>query len=174
MSITSLRLLIEPLVSAHADELVGLLDDRVNAHFSAEDTPRSLSDLRQQFVDMEAAKLIGHDGARFLPFVVKAVLENRYIGRLEALIYGTDAEIAFLFVPQSWGKGFATEATKALMALLEAEGVQRVWACVTPSNIASLKLCQRMLFQQSATPADFTLATYECGDVVLSLSLMNG
>jgi RimJ/RimL family protein N-acetyltransferase len=169
----SARLIIEPLFSAHADKLVRLFDQRVNAHFAVDDTLSSLSDLRQQFSTMEAAKMGGHEGARFLPFVVKTVLEDRYIGRLEALIHGVDAEVAFLFVPQIWGKGFATEAIKSLIAHLGAEGIQRVWACVTPSNTASLKLCQKMLFQQCAIPSGFNLATYDDGDVVLSLPLMN-
>ncbi|MBA1375915.1 GNAT family N-acetyltransferase [Sphingomonas ursincola] len=167
------RLIIEPLVASHAEALMSLLDERVNRHFAPEDVPTSQAALRAQFAEMAAAATNRRDGARFLPFVVKTIADGHYIGRLEALVHAKDAEIAFVFIPQSWGQGFATEATSALMVDLQGAGVERFWACVTPSNEPSLALCSRLNFARSELPTAFALATYDVGDIVFSFEVVN-
>jgi RimJ/RimL family protein N-acetyltransferase len=163
------RLVIEPLTAGHADALEGLLDERVNRYFLPEDVPASLVALRGQFEEMEAAAVKGYRGSRFLPFVAKHLAEGDYIGRLEALVHGTDAEIAFLLVPRSWGQGFASEATAGLISELRVMGVERVWACVAPDNEPSLAMCRRLKFERVDLPVQWSLATYDDGDIVLAL-----
>ncbi len=163
------RVIIEPLAAWHADVLTGLLDERVNRYFVRDDVPTSLAALHKQFEDIEAAATDRSDGKCFLPFVVKTIADGEYIGRLEALVHGDDAEIAFVFISKNWGKGFATEATRALMLHLKEEGVERFWACVAPSNGPSLAVCRRLNFVRSELPSGLTLNTYNDGDIVLSL-----
>lgn len=99
----------------------------------------------------------------------RAVTNDQCIGRLEALVRGREAEIAFVFVPDSWRQGYATEATAALIMKLEEDGIERVWACVTPRNDRSLALCRRLMFHNDKPPAGLNLATYDYGDDVISL-----
>ena len=160
------RMIIEPLAAWHAEVLTELLDELVNRYFAPDDVPTSQAALHKQFEDIEAAATDRSDGTRFLPFVVKTIADGKYIGRLEALVHGDDAEIAFVFTSKSWGKGFATEAAYALMLHLKESGVERFWACVAPSNRPSLALCHRLNFVRSELPPGLTLNTYDDGDVV--------
>lgn len=163
------RLLVEPLTARHADALVDLLDERVNRYFAPKDVPKSQTDLRAQFAEMEAVANDTSGSTSFKAFVVKRQIDGAYIGRLEALVHGADVEIAFIFVQQSWGQGLATEATAALLKDLASTEVERVWACVTPGNDASLRLCERLGFKLSVLPKEPQLATYDDGDDVLIL-----
>ena len=164
------RLIAVPLIEAHADQLDGLLDQRVNVHFAAEDAPGSLTQLRRQFSEIEAAAADEYGGARYIPLVVKTASDDQPIGRIEALIHGKDAELAFVFVPQSWGQGFASKAVAGLIAHLRIEGIEKFWACVAPTNVASLALYNRMKFEPVPPPVDLVLATFDDGDAVLLLA----
>lgn len=163
------RLIIEPLLAYHADELIELLDERVNRYISPQDVPSSQAAQREQFADMERASKTHEVGPRFHPFVVKIADALICIGRLEALVHHKDAEIAFVFVPGSWGNGYATEAAGAMIEHFEQVAVERFWACVTKGNQASLALCKRLGFTPAELPRDFELWTYDEGDVILKL-----
>jgi RimJ/RimL family protein N-acetyltransferase len=172
MPVETDRLLIEPLSIEHADWLLGLLDPRVSEHFAPADRVQTPEQLRGQFREMVEAAGTAEAEERFLPFVVRERRSDTYIGRLEALVVGSRAEVAFVFVPGSWGRGFAGEATRALLGRLAAEyAVRDVWACVTKTNDASLRLCHRLGFVEAAPGTWPALATYDDGDVVLNRSL---
>ena len=163
------RLSIEPLTIAHAAELVELLDPRVTAHFAPEEKPKTLDDLRQCFAELVGGHQQKRDGKLFLNFAVRLSSSGSCIGRLEAFVQDEDAEIAFLFVPSAWGKGYASEAVSWLRQhLAEAFGVQRVWACITPSNTRSSVLCSRLGFGPAAQGTWPALASYDEGDLVLT------
>lgn len=162
------RLIVEPLLAHHADELIDLLDDRVNRYFPSQDVPSSQAALREQFAEMQRAANSRADGRRFHPFVVRTAVGQTCIGRLEVLMHDRDAEIAFVFVPNAWGKGYASEAVKAIINHFELAGVQRFWACVTRGNAPSLRLCERLGFALAEVPQDLELWTYDDGDIVLT------
>ena len=118
---------------------------------------------------MERAANARDDGPRFHPFVVSTAQSQDCIGRLEILLHDKDAEVAFLFVPSSWGHGYAREAVGAMLEHFERSGVKRFWACVTRDNTPSLGLCRRLGFAPAEVPIDLELWTYDKGDVVLKL-----
>ena len=163
------RLIIEPLLASHADELIELLDERVNRYFSPQDVPMSQAAQREQFADMERASKRDENGPCFHPFVVRTADALICIGRLEALVHDKDAEIAFVFVPSSWGSGYATEAAGAMIEHFKQVGVERFWACVAQGNEASLALCKRLGLAPAELPQDFELWTHDEGDVILKL-----
>lgn len=163
------RLIIEPLRAHHADDLVELLDERVNRYFLPQDVPSSTAAQREKFAEMERAANARGDGPRFHPFVVVTAQSDACIGRLEILVHDKDAEIAFVFVPSSWGHGYAREAAEAMLEHFKQSGVKRFWACVTPDNTRSLGLCRRLGFAPAEVPIDLELWTYDGGDVVLKL-----
>ena len=162
------RLIVEPLLAHHADELIGLLDERVNRYFPSQDVPSSQAALREQFAEMERAANSRDDSHRFHPFVVRTAERQTCIGRLEVLVHDKDAEIAFVFVPDAWGKGYAREAAKAIIDRFGQAGVQRFWACVTRGNTPSLRLCERLGFELAEVPQNLELWTYDDGDIVLT------
>jgi RimJ/RimL family protein N-acetyltransferase len=56
-----------------------------------------------------------------------------------------EGEIWYLVHPEFWGKGFATEAAKELLALgFEEVGLHRIWASCLPENPASERVLQKL------------------------------
>lgn len=58
---------------------------------------------------------------------------------------GTDeVEIAWFLHPDSWGRGYATEAARAVLTHAFAAGLPRVWALTHPGNDASQAVCRKL------------------------------
>ncbi|MCX4744078.1 GNAT family N-acetyltransferase [Kitasatospora sp. NBC_01287] len=55
-----------------------------------------------------------------------------------------EVEVGWHFHPDSWGKGFATEAARALVAAGFASGLDEIHAVVRPGNDPSTALCRRL------------------------------
>ena len=54
-------------------------------------------------------------------------------------------EIGWHFLPEYWGKGFATEAAKAVLQYAFANfRINRIMACPNAENIRSIALCERI------------------------------
>ena len=53
-------------------------------------------------------------------------------------------EAGWVLDPSVWGKGYATEAVRAVIQLAKDHGVSRVHAVVDPENEKSLAVCQRL------------------------------
>ncbi|MEC0231731.1 GNAT family N-acetyltransferase [Paenibacillus alba] len=65
-----------------------------------------------------------------------------------------DVDVGFAFLPRFWGKGYAFEATSAVMEYAQAElGIKRIVAITTESNHASAKLLEKLgLHFEGMTP----------------------
>lgn len=81
-------------------------------------------------------------------------------------------EIGFLFAPDVWGQGFASEAMRAVLARGFAEhGLDRAAADVDPRNASSLRLLARLGFAETHRAERTWLIGDEwCGSVYLSVS----
>ncbi|MGH9665490.1 MAG: GNAT family N-acetyltransferase [Bryobacteraceae bacterium] len=109
MDFSSRRLAYEPLVSGHAAGLlVALGDPRVSEHFTQPE-PSSMGPMLSQLRLLCAGPPAHRSQESWLNFAVR-LPGDRLIGRIEATIAGTSAELAYLFDPSVWGYGFATEA----------------------------------------------------------------
>lgn len=76
-------------------------------------------------------------------------LDGRVIGDVRIRASGTlrdkQGEIGWVFHPGYAGKGYATEAARALMRVgFEDVGLHRIWAQLDPRNTASAQLCERL------------------------------
>lgn len=102
------------------------------------------------------------------------LLNGTVIGRLEATlrhdaVQAGVAEVAYVFGPRWWGKGYATESTAWMIGhLLEVHGVQQCWATVDPRNAASINLLDRLAFSITDLP-EFGLESFDEGDLVFVL-----
>ena len=55
------------------------------------------------------------------------------------------AELGFRFARQQWGKGYATEAARAIVRYaFESTEIQRVIAVVDPHNLASVRVLEKL------------------------------
>jgi [ribosomal protein S5]-alanine N-acetyltransferase len=162
------RLTFELLTVDHASELTGLLDPRLNRYFAAQDVPLNLEDLRQRFAAMAAYHSQPDDC--FHNYTVRA--GGTCIGRLEASVRGINAEIAYLFVPDAWGHGFASEAVNWLQVHLGyCFDIRRFWVCISPSNGPSIRLAKGLGYEIVPEETWPELGSYETGDTVLSAAI---
>jgi len=141
------RLIIEQLQLKHLPELAELL--RLPAVYEHIGGIPSLSDF---ILDRERA-LQGPkqdiSDERWLNYLVRENPSNLMLGRLEATIHGSIAEVAFLFAPQHWGKGYAFEALRWLHSeILSAYGISDFWATTSPANTR----CQSLLVRCGYLP----------------------
>ncbi|MFZ1615690.1 MAG: GNAT family N-acetyltransferase [Holophaga sp.] len=61
-----------------------------------------------------------------------------------------DIDLGYAFLPEFWSKGFALEAASAVLAFGERSlGLTRTIALVSPDNMASIKLLQKLGFAYS-------------------------
>jgi RimJ/RimL family protein N-acetyltransferase len=71
------------------------------------------------------------------------------IGMVQATVRPAEgtAAVAYLFHPDGWGQGYATEAMRALLEHLQRDvGVQRFSANIDTRNLASQRLIERLGF----------------------------
>ncbi len=55
-----------------------------------------------------------------------------------------DVEVGWHLHPDSWGRGYATEVARAVIAAAFAAGARRVHAVVRPGNEKSIAVCRRL------------------------------
>ena len=58
-----------------------------------------------------------------------------------------EVEVGWHLHPDSWGRGYATEAARAVIARGFAAGLPEVYAVVRPGNEASIAVCRRLGMQ---------------------------
>ncbi len=66
------------------------------------------------------------------------------MGSIEIALQGSAAEIGYILAEQFWGRGYATEATRALVDWAEAQrDIGRISATCHPDNIASSRVIEK-------------------------------
>ena len=142
--IATARLDLTPLTPGDADEMVEVLAGDGLYRFIG-GAPPTLEELRVRY----AWQSIGHsaDGMEaWLNWIIRARPDDRAIGFVQATIIdaGRTAEIAWLVGPAWQGRGYATEAAGALVAWLEAQGVEGITANVHPDHATSEAVARRI------------------------------
>jgi RimJ/RimL family protein N-acetyltransferase len=92
------------------------------------------------------------------PILTLAVeLDGRVVGDVLIHLDGLDghdgrqAEVGWVFTPDVAGRGYATEAARAITDVAFREvGVHRVWAQLEPANVASARVCERLGMRREA------------------------
>lgn len=148
-TIDSQRVILEPQVAAHAEEMFVVLGDR--AIYEYENEPPSSADwLRERFAKLESRQ--SADGTqRWLNWVVR-VRGAGLIGYVQATVLPTGrAAIAYLLASEYWGRGLAGEACQAMIAeLAEHYEVVTVYAIFKRRNMRSARLLERLGFAPAA------------------------
>lgn len=130
------RLILRPFTPADADDLY--------AYLSREQVVRY--EPYPSFTWEQAAEeaVRRADDPRFVAVVLKA--ENRVIGNVYFAPGEFDTwELGYVFHDAYWGRGYAAEACKALLAEGFTSGkVRRVIAMCNPENAASWRLMERL------------------------------
>ncbi len=108
--------------------------------------PRSLAESHEYILaSIVAAR---EDPRRVYDLAVITRADDRMIGRCGFAIGDPDDEQAVLWYtlhPDSWGRGYATEAARALVDFGFRElGLHRIWADTDPENVASIRVLEKL------------------------------
>lgn len=127
----------------------------------------------QDFVLDREIALLGPSSAEstelWLNFLVREQATSHILGRLEATLHDSIAEVAFLFDPKHWGKGFASEALTWLHThVRDTYGIVDFWATTVPANARCRELLLRTGYQPIKAGAP-VLYSYDEGDLVFHL-----
>ena len=81
---------------------------------------------RMACIEKSAGRLVGFSGLKFVDDL-------------------QETDVGYRFLPDCWGKGYATESGRALMAhVREAFGIQRIIGLVQPANGASARVLEKL------------------------------
>jgi RimJ/RimL family protein N-acetyltransferase len=159
------RLVYEPLTESHASDLSdALTDPRVYAYITGPH-PATAVDLAVEFARMAAGPSGRYKNEKWWNFAVR-VRGGKFIGRTQATLHDDLAEVAYVFGPLYWGRGYATEALTWLHTRIrETRQANSFWATVRPDNTRSIRLLERHRYGEvlQGWPRLFS---YESGDRV--------
>jgi RimJ/RimL family protein N-acetyltransferase len=164
------RLVYEPLSESHGSLLSGALTDpRAYTHIT-DPHPATAADLAVLFARMAAGPSDGCTDEAWWNFAVR-LRSGEFIGRVEATLHDGLAEVAYIFGPNFWNCGYATESVAWLHTQLrENQYANSVWATVLPDNVRSIRLLERLGYRRSLLDQP-PLRSYETGDRVYCRSL---
>ena len=137
------RLLLTELTPDDADEMTTVLADEALYTFIG-GRPPTIDSLRKSYARLAR----GHsaDGLQeWRNWIVRQRLDDRAVGTIQATIIdeGRAAAIAWTIGVAWQGRGYATEAARAVVAWLDTRGVQTIEAFVHPDHHASAAVAAR-------------------------------
>ena len=143
-SLSTSRLVLEPLSPAHAKALFPHLhDDRLYRYHTGR--PASVKELEERFHKWVARR--SPDGSQtWLNYAVRRV-DGAFVGWVQATIAENVATIGYDVFPSFWRQGYAKESCRELIRTLFLEHkVQRINAVVDDENAASIGLLETLGF----------------------------
>ncbi|UKF80366.1 GNAT family N-acetyltransferase [Clavibacter californiensis] len=143
------RFALEPLVVAHAREMVTVLADPALYRFTGGEPP-SPAALEVRFARQAAGR--SPDGsARWLVWILRERASGRAAGFVQATVTGDGdgdgarvAEVAWLVGTAAQGSGAAVECAAAMVAWLRQDGIGIVRANIHPDHAASAAVARRL------------------------------
>ena len=150
---SSARLRLVPLTVADADEMVGVLSGPALYAFTG-GAPPGLDELRARYARQAAGSPDGREEWR--NWVLRLEPGGEAVGYVQATITGEGrrAEIAWVVGLRWQGRGYATEAARALVGWLDARGVAVIQAHIHPEHAASAAVARRAGLRPSGVIED--------------------
>jgi RimJ/RimL family protein N-acetyltransferase len=167
---TQPRVRYTPLQHRDIDELAAVLHNEAVYRFigglpSRDDFERWL---RQALAGPPRAAT----GERWINRVARLAETGEVIGRLEANVHDGVAEVAFLYAPACWGRGFASAGLRWLHDhLRRRSGIHTLWATTHPGNQRSATLLRRCGYVSAPPHGRPVLYSFDEGDWVFTRSL---
>jgi [ribosomal protein S5]-alanine N-acetyltransferase len=147
------RLLLEPLVAAHADALYPVLADPRMAEFLDHGPPASLPALRERYGRLESRRS-GDGREHWLNWalLLREHAARGAIGAVQTTVQEDGrAWVAYEVGCAWWGRGIATEATRAMLDhLAQHYAVTQYLATVDQRNEPSWRLLERLGFVRAS------------------------
>lgn len=172
LEIETARLSLRPCRESDIDDLHRLWTDPQVRKYLWDDVIIT----REQAAEVVSASLESFERNGFGQWVVSLKESDSLIGFCGFRFFGDPPEVEILYglAPAHWGKGFATEAAKAMMRCgFEENGFERIYAGADPPNAASfrvmencrMKFAKRILInEQEAVYYELSRAEFEPDD----------
>ncbi len=153
--LTTARLVLEPLTVAAAGEMVAVLaDPELYGHTGGE--PPSLATLAERYGrQVTGASADGTE--RWLNWIVRVRGSGEAVGYVQATVTvaSGEAEVAWVIGKAFQGRGYATEAARALVGWLNGvPEVTRIAAHIGRANVPSQAVARRLGFVETADEVD--------------------
>lgn len=145
--IKSPRLILEPVTGAHAKIFFEKMSDPLIYEWISSKAPPSLEALESSWKKRET-RLSPEQTTAWLNWAIKRSDDGTYVGRLDADINCENiaTNIGYVFFPNAWGQGYATESVQAVCTHLEMNDIKRIFATVTKGNLASYRVLEKSGF----------------------------
>lgn len=154
-SIVTDRLLLSPLVVDNAAEMVDVLADPALHEFTG-GRPATLDELRDRYQSLVLGS--GLAAERWLNWIVRRRDDNVAVGTVQATVMDLDkhpvAYVAWTIGTGWQRRGYATEATIALVQWLVERGVDSISAHIHPKHAASAAVSTRAGLRPTAEAVD--------------------
>jgi RimJ/RimL family protein N-acetyltransferase len=154
----SRRLRLEPISQTHSEGMFELWSERkVCEHSGPAIDSGGLAVELPVVSKVDSDRLIGfwldraEAGTGFRWAVVLRDSDD-FIGAVGFNSLGPCSEYAYHFVPQIWGRGMATEASRLALAWSLTCGATSIEVFIEPGNARSIRLAERLGFQPFGTP----------------------
>jgi len=146
------RLVLEPLLSEHAERVFGGFEDPRLYGFIPQDPPRAVDDLSARFRRLSLRRSPAGD-ALWLNWVLRRAAGDDHIGLVEATVRSDrTADLAYFIFVDFQRRGFAKEACARVIEHLSGElGVESISATIDTRNAASIALVQALGFRLERT-----------------------
>jgi ribosomal-protein-alanine N-acetyltransferase len=141
------RLVLEPLTAAHADVLFAPFQAAAVYTWISAIAPKHVDSLRTHWAKLET-RLSPQGDAAWLAWAVRRVGDGAYVGKMDAEVdaAGVATNIGYLFFPDYWGHGYATEAVIAVVGHCVQLGIAEMRATVTLGNDVSARVLEKAGF----------------------------
>lgn len=150
-ALTTTQLVLDPLVAGHAEAMFELLSEKALYRYLDYPPPLSVEHLRNLYARLESRQ--SPDGTElWLNWVVRPRGQSP-IGYVQATVTShKTAWVAYVFSSKHWCRGFAMQATQAVVEhLASAYGIARYLATVDAENQRSIRLLERLGFHPAST-----------------------
>lgn len=146
------RLALSALRIGDANEMTDVLDD-IRLHEFIGGHPASAAELEDRYRRWVAGP--SEPGQRWLNWVVREGAGRRAVGTMQATIKTRDngrssADVAWVIATPWQGRGFASEAARAVIEWLTAHGVDDITAHIRPDHHASAAVATKAGLQPTA------------------------
>ena len=149
------RLLLTPLMGAHADAAFGPMQDDAIYEWISMNKPRTVETLRANWTRLESR--IWNDGDNAWPvWAIMTRSDGALVGEVDADVDDklVCTNLGYYLFPDFWGQGYATEAVSAIADHLVHQGIHRLVATVTVGNHASAKVLKKAGFSFTCILSD--------------------
>ncbi|WP_397581197.1 GNAT family N-acetyltransferase [Sphingorhabdus sp.] len=155
-TLTTERLSIEPISLDHwEDYAAAWADPRMTAFIGGEPRSRNVS-WGKMLQGIGMWPLLGYGYWSFVERASGRFVGNGGLAQFERGIEELEGfpEAGWAFIPDAWGKGYATEAMTAILLWADGQGLGEIRCIIEPGNTASRNVAGKLGFTKCAESHD--------------------